>query len=87
MPGALTHCSKTNHEAWPAWGAGAQNFPQVSRISLGPMGERTDVCGSEKEEEAEATAAANGNTVKCSHSPRIFWSALQQNFYGSASWV
>ena len=83
----LTHCSKTNHEGHSQPGSWGQECPQVSHISLGPMGERTEVCGSEKEEKAEATAAANGNAVECFNSPGIFWSALQQNFYGSASWA
>lgn len=38
-------------------------FPPRSIPSpLGPVGERNEVCGLEKEEEAEA-AAANGNAV------------------------
>lgn len=60
----LTHCSKTNHEGHSQPGSWGQEYPQVSHISLDPMGERTEVCGSEKEGEAEATAAANGNAVE-----------------------
>ena len=83
----LTHCSGTvtlrDTASLRTWD---QDSPQVGRKSLGPVGQRNEVCGSEKGEAAEATAA-NGHAVRCFNSTGISWSALRQNFYSSASLV
>lgn len=55
--------------------------PRSAPSPLGPVGERNEVCGLEKEKEAEAPAA-NVSAVECFNSMGICWPALGQNFYG-----
>lgn len=83
----LTHCSETvTLRDTARLGTWDQDSPHVGRKSLGPVGQRNEVCGSEKGEAAEATAA-NGHAVRCFNSTGTSWSAVRQNFYGSASLV
>lgn len=71
----FTHCSKTVTlrgaaqpgeleigSLCPALPDQGQITPRSAPSSLSPVGERNEVCGLEKEEEAKA-AAANGNAV------------------------